>query len=163
MLTMDSEPIIRLGFFIGIFLAVALGELAAPRRHLTTSKASRWFANIGIVVINTAAVRFLFPVAAVGMAVIAAQRTWGLFNNVAVPYWVAVVLSVVILDFVIYLQHVMFHAVPVLWRLHMMHHADLDFDLHHRFVSPDRNHHFHADQNGCRCAHRSAGCISSYF
>jgi len=129
MLIIENEPIIRLGLFIGIFLAVALGELAAPRRRLTTSKGSRWFANIGIVVINTAFVRFLFPVAAVGMAVIAAQRTWGLFNNVAVPYWVAVVLSVVILDLMIYLQHRLFHAVRFLWRLHMMHHADLDFDV----------------------------------
>ena len=129
MLIMENEPLIRLGFFIGIFLVVALGELVIPRRSLTTSKASRWFANIGIVVINTAVVRFLFPVAAVGMAVIAAQRTWGLFNYVSVPYWVAVVLSVVILDFMIYLQHRLFHAVRFLWRLHMMHHADLDFDL----------------------------------
>ena len=128
-LIINNEPAIRLGFFIGIFLVVALGELAAPRRRLTTSKASRWFANIGIVVINTAVVRFLFPVAAVGMAVIAAQKTWGLFNNVAVPYWVAVVLSVVILDLMIYLQHRLFHTVRFLWRLHMMHHADLDFDL----------------------------------
>jgi sterol desaturase/sphingolipid hydroxylase (fatty acid hydroxylase superfamily) len=128
-LIINNEPAIRFGFFIGIFLAVALGELAAPRRHLTTSKTSRWFANIGIVVINTAAVRFLFPVAAVGMAVIATQKNWGLFNNIAIPYWASVVLSVVILDFAIYLQHIMFHAVPVFWRLHMMHHADLDFDL----------------------------------
>lgn len=126
---MENEPLIRLGCFLGIFLAVALGELAAPRRRLTTSKSARWFANIGIVVINTAVVRFLFPVAAVGMALIAAQRTWGLFNYVSVPYWVAVVLSVVILDFMIYLQHRLFHAVRFLWRLHMMHHADLDFDL----------------------------------
>lgn len=129
MLIIENEPIIRLGFFIGIFLVVALGELAAPRRRLTTSKSARWFANIGIVVINAAVVRFLFPVTAVGMAVIATQKNWGLFNNVSVPYWVAIVLSVVILDFVIYLQHIMFHAVPIFWRLHMMHHADLDFDL----------------------------------
>ncbi|MFH1117899.1 MAG: sterol desaturase family protein [Pseudomonadota bacterium] len=128
-LIMENEPIIRLGCFLGIFLAVALGELAAPRRRLTTSRVSRWFANIGIVVINTALVRLLFPVAAVGIAVIAAQKHWGLFNNIAVPYWVAVVVSVVILDFVIYLQHVLFHAVPIFWRLHMVHHADLDFDL----------------------------------
>ncbi len=128
-LIINNEPAIRLGFFMGIFLVVALGELAAPRRRLTTSKASRWFANIGIVAINTAVVRFLFPVAAVGMAVIAAQKTWGLFNIVAVPYWVAVVLSVVILDLMIYLQHRLFHTVKFLWRLHMMHHADLDFDL----------------------------------
>ncbi len=129
MLIINNESAIRLGIFLGVFLVVALGELAAPRRHLITSKSARWFANIGIAVTNTALVRFLFPVAAVGMAVIGAQRQWGMFNNVSVPYWVAVVLSVVILDFVIYLQHVMFHAVPVMWRLHMMHHADLDFDL----------------------------------
>jgi sterol desaturase/sphingolipid hydroxylase (fatty acid hydroxylase superfamily) len=129
MLIINNEPAIRLGFFIGVFLVVALGELAAPRRRLITPKASRWFANLGIVVINTAVVRLLFPIVAVGMAVIAAQKGWGLFNNFAVPYWAAVMASVIILDFMIYLQHVMFHAVPVLWRLHMMHHADLDFDL----------------------------------
>lgn len=129
MLIIENEPIIRLGCFLGMFLAPALGELVAPRRRLTTSKSARWLANIGIVVINATAVRLLFPVAAVGMAVIAAQKNWGLFNNVSVPYWFAVILSVVILDFVIYLQHVLFHAVPIFWRLHMMHHADLDFDL----------------------------------
>lgn len=129
MLIIENEPIIRLGCFLGIFLAVALGEFFAPRRMLTTSKVSRWVANIGIVVVNTTVLRFLFPVAAVGMAVIAAQKPWGLFNNVAVPYWVAVVLSFIILDFLIYLQHRIFHAVRFLWRLHMMHHADLDFDL----------------------------------
>lgn len=129
MLIIENEPIIRLGCFLGIFLVVALEELVASRRRLITSKSSRWFANIGIVVINTALVRFLFPVAAVGMAVIAAQRQWGLFNNVGLPYWFVVFLSVFILDFVIYLQHVVFHAIPTFWRLHMMHHADLDVDL----------------------------------
>jgi sterol desaturase/sphingolipid hydroxylase (fatty acid hydroxylase superfamily) len=129
MLIIENEPILRFGCFLGLFLALALAELVAPRRRLTTSKASRWLANIGVVVINTAAMRFLFPVAAVGMAVIATQRDWGLFNNVGIPHWIVVVLSVVILDFVIYIQHVVFHAVPVLWRLHMMHHADLDVDL----------------------------------
>ncbi|AFM24784.1 sterol desaturase family protein [Desulfomonile tiedjei] len=129
MLIIENEPFIRLGAFLGIFFGMALAELVAPRRRLLTSKASRWFANIGIVAINTVLVRLLFPVAAVGMAVIAAQRSWGLFNNVAVPYWMAVVLSVVILDFVIYLQHVLFHATPIFWRLHMMHHADMDFDF----------------------------------
>ncbi len=129
MLIIGNEPLIRLGFFLGVFLVVALGELAAPRRRLITSKSARWFANLGIVVINTAIARLLFPGAAVGMALIAAQKHWGFFNNVDAPYWVAVVSSIIILDLMIYLQHVMFHAVPVLWRLHMMHHADLDFDL----------------------------------
>ena len=129
MLIIENEPIIRLGCFVGIFLVLALAELAAPRRRLSTSKSARWFANIGIVIINTAVVRLLFPLAAVGVAVIAAQKNWGIFNNISIPYWAAVVLSVLILDFVIYLQHVLFHAIPIFWRLHMMHHADLDFDL----------------------------------
>jgi sterol desaturase/sphingolipid hydroxylase (fatty acid hydroxylase superfamily) len=125
----ENEPIVRLGFFVGIFALVALGELVSPRRSLTTSKPARWFANLGIVVINTALLRLLLPAAAVGAAIVASEKGWGIFNNVNVPYWAAVVLSVAVLDFVIYLQHVMFHAVPALWRLHMMHHADLDFDL----------------------------------
>jgi sterol desaturase/sphingolipid hydroxylase (fatty acid hydroxylase superfamily) len=128
-LVINHEPVIRLGCFAGIFLAVVWGEFLAPRRRLSTPKASRWFINLGIVIINTLVLRILFPVAAVGMAIIATQRDWGLFNNVGIPHWVAVVLSIVILDFAIYLQHVLFHAVPILWRLHMMHHADLDFDL----------------------------------
>lgn len=130
------EGSIRLVFFVGIFAAVALGESVAPRRKLTTSKSSRWFANIGIVVIGALTLRGLFlalrvllPAGAVGIALLAEERHWGIFNNIAVPYWIAVAVCVVVLDFVIYLQHVMFHAVPVLWRLHMMHHADLDFDL----------------------------------
>jgi sterol desaturase/sphingolipid hydroxylase (fatty acid hydroxylase superfamily) len=123
------EPLIRLVCFAGIFAAVALGELAAPRRTLTTSKSARWFANIGIVVINAVALRIVFPLAAVGIAIVASERGWGLFNNIPIPYWLAVVLSVAFLDFVIYVQHVMFHAIPALWRLHMMHHADMDIDL----------------------------------
>jgi sterol desaturase/sphingolipid hydroxylase (fatty acid hydroxylase superfamily) len=123
------EPVIRLAFFLGIFIAVALGELAAPRRALTTSKSARWFANLGIVAINTVLLRIVFSVAAVGLALVAGERGWGLFNNVPVPYWHSVVLSVVFLDFVIYVQHVMFHAIPALWRLHMMHHADMDIDV----------------------------------
>jgi sterol desaturase/sphingolipid hydroxylase (fatty acid hydroxylase superfamily) len=125
----NNEAAIRLAFFFGIFGAVALGELVAPRRALTASKAGRWFANIGIVVINTLVLRLLFPAAGVGIAIWVGQKGWGLFNTVTAPYWAAVVLSALALDFIIYLQHVMFHAVPAFWRLHMMHHADLDFDV----------------------------------
>lgn len=123
------EPIIRLGVFAGIFLAVALGELFAPRRRLSTSRASRWCINLGIVIVNTLILRLLFPIAAVGAAIIATEKHWGLFNNVAIHPYVAMALSVIILDWTIYIQHVLFHAVPILWRLHMVHHADLDFDL----------------------------------
>jgi sterol desaturase/sphingolipid hydroxylase (fatty acid hydroxylase superfamily) len=88
----------------------------------------RWFSNLGLVAIDTLAVRFLAPLGAVGVALWTEDRGWGLFNNVACPTWLAVALSVTTLDLAIYLQHVTFHAVPPLWRLHMVHHADLDFD-----------------------------------
>lgn len=123
------EPGIRLAAFLGIFAAMAGWEFAAPRRTLTVSKPWRWTSNLGIVALNTVLLRFVFPVAAVGLAVIAAERGWGLLNNVTLPVGVEIVLAVIALDFAIYLQHVMFHAVPALWRLHRMHHADLDFDV----------------------------------
>jgi sterol desaturase/sphingolipid hydroxylase (fatty acid hydroxylase superfamily) len=125
----QHEAALRLSFFAAIFGLVAWGETMAPRRKLTTSKAGRWFANIGIVILNAAALRLIFPMAAVGVALLGAQRGWGLFNMVELPHGIAILASVLALDFVIYLQHVMFHAVPALWRLHMMHHADLDFDV----------------------------------
>ncbi len=126
---LTHEAAIRLAFFLGVFAAVAGAELRWPRRVLTVPKGRRWAHNIALVVFNTVLVRLLFPAAAVGVAVYAAAREWGLFHAVSVaPAW-AVLVSVVLLDLAIYLQHVMFHAVPVLWRLHRVHHADLDFDV----------------------------------
>lgn len=125
----QHEAVVRMAFFVGIFALVGVAEILVPRRPLTTSKARRWFANIGIVFINTFLLRMLFPVTAVGMAVWVQQEGWGLFNYSKLPYWLEIALAVVMLDFVIYLQHVMFHAIPTLWRLHMMHHADMDFDV----------------------------------
>jgi sterol desaturase/sphingolipid hydroxylase (fatty acid hydroxylase superfamily) len=125
----SHEATIRMTFFVGIFVIVALIELAVPRRPLTTPKAGRWFANIGIVIINTVVLRLLVPAGAVGISVWMGTQGWGVFNYLDWPFWVEVTLSVILLDFVIYLQHLMFHAVPLLWRLHMMHHADLDYDL----------------------------------
>ncbi len=125
----ENEAAIRMGFFAGIFLAVALVELIVPRRALTTSKKTRWFGNIGIVFINTFILRLLAPAGAVGVSIWIGHQGWGVFNTIKWPFWLEVVLTVIVLDFVIYLQHVMFHAVPVLWRLHMMHHADMDYDL----------------------------------
>lgn len=125
----SHEIAIRLGFFFGILVVMALWELATPRRRLTVSKALRWINNLGVVFLNSFLLRFAFPTAAVGMAVFAQEHRWGLFNHFQLPYWVAVVLSVVAMDFIIYLQHVMFHAIPVFWRIHRMHHADLDFDV----------------------------------
>jgi sterol desaturase/sphingolipid hydroxylase (fatty acid hydroxylase superfamily) len=108
---------------------MAVWELLAPRRRLTLSRPVRWLSNLGLVVLDNLAVRLLVPAGAVGAALLAEQHGWGLFHNLLLPEWLVVVLSVVALDLVIYLQHVVFHAVPLLWRLHMVHHADLDFDV----------------------------------
>lgn len=126
---MSNEIHIRLGFFFGIFALVATWELLAPRRSLTTDKTLRWASNLGIITLNPLAVWMMFPVLPMGMALLAKDSGWGFLNQIALPYWLEVAIGVFILDFAIYLQHVMFHAVPVLWRLHMMHHADLDFDI----------------------------------
>jgi sterol desaturase/sphingolipid hydroxylase (fatty acid hydroxylase superfamily) len=124
----SHEPIIRLGCFAGVLLLMALWEYLAPRRPLTVRRPARWSSNLGLVALNSLAVRLIAPLGAVSAAVLAEERGWGVLNNLALPAWLSVVLSVVVLDLVIYLQHVMFHAVPLLWRLHMVHHADLDFD-----------------------------------
>jgi sterol desaturase/sphingolipid hydroxylase (fatty acid hydroxylase superfamily) len=114
---------------VGGFLLMAFAEILLPRRGLMLKRPPRWASNLGLVALNTLAVRFLVPVGAVGMALMAHEQGWGLLNNVALPGWLAVALAVIALDLVIYLQHVLFHAVPLLWRLHMVHHADLDFDV----------------------------------
>jgi sterol desaturase/sphingolipid hydroxylase (fatty acid hydroxylase superfamily) len=126
---MNTEITIRLGFFFGIFVLVAICEILAPRRFLTTSKASRWVANLVIIGLNPLSVRLVFPVLPVAMALLATEHQWGLLNNVNLPYWLEVAMGVIAMDFTIYLQHVLHHAVPALWRLHMVHHADLDYDL----------------------------------
>ena len=124
-----NEMPIRLGFFLGIFAVIALWEWRSPRRRLQTSRAVRWINNLGLVLINTLVVRLAFPAAALGMAVFAGEQGWGLFNYFTVPFWAAVLASVIVMDFFIWLQHVMVHAIPVLWRLHRVHHADMDFDV----------------------------------
>jgi sterol desaturase/sphingolipid hydroxylase (fatty acid hydroxylase superfamily) len=126
---LSYEPELRLGLFLAIFGAMALWEKIAPRRARSWSRLDRWPSNLGVTVLNPILLRLVFPAGAVGLAMLGARRGWGLFNNLSLAPWLAVVLSVVLLDFVIYLQHVMFHAVPALWRLHRMHHADLDLDV----------------------------------
>lgn len=123
------EAAIRLSVFLGLFAVVALWEVWAPRRTLTVSKAVRWMNNLGLVALNTILLRLLFPAAAVGMAAFATAQGWGLLNHFQVPFGISVVITVIAMDFVIWSQHVMVHAVPALWRLHRVHHADLDYDL----------------------------------
>ena len=126
---MANEVPIRLGFFFGIFALMAVWEILAPTRALTVSKAVRWANNLGLVFFNSFILRLVFPAAAVGVAAFAAENGWGLLNYYSLPAMVAVVVSIIAMDFVIYLQHVMVHAVPALWRLHRVHHADLDYDV----------------------------------
>jgi sterol desaturase/sphingolipid hydroxylase (fatty acid hydroxylase superfamily) len=128
-LLLGSEPLIRLGAFAGVLVAMTVWELLAPRRHQEIGRGKRWPGNLGVVVVDTLLVRLIFPTAAVGIALFAEARGWGLFQALQTPYWIAIPASVILLDLAIYLQHVLFHAVPVLWRLHRMHHADLEFDV----------------------------------
>lgn len=124
-----SEALIRLGAFVGVFLCVALWEALWPRRPRAHGRSRRWPSNLGVVVLDTLAVRALFPLAAVGAAVFAQARGIGLLNWLAAPGWLAALLSLVALDFTIWAQHLVFHRVPLLWRFHRMHHADLDCDV----------------------------------
>ncbi|MGC1575443.1 MAG: sterol desaturase family protein [Beijerinckiaceae bacterium] len=126
---LEHEPLIRLGAFAGVLIAMTAWEVWAPRRPQRIGRARRWPGNLGVVVLDTIILRIIFPTAAVGMALIAKAHGFGLFNAVELPRLVAILASVILLDLAIYLQHVLFHAVPVLWRLHRMHHADLEFDV----------------------------------
>ena len=128
-LLLTHEPEVRLVAFLGVLAAMALWEAAAPRRRREIPRVLRWGNNLAVVIFDTLLVRLTFPIVAVGLAVMAQERGWGFFNAVSVPRWAAFVVSILALDLAIYLQHVMFHAVPALWRLHRMHHADLEFDV----------------------------------
>jgi sterol desaturase/sphingolipid hydroxylase (fatty acid hydroxylase superfamily) len=123
------EPTIRIGVFGGVLALMALWEVASPCRRRDIPRLLRWSNNLALVVLDTVVVRLAFPVLAVGLAVLAETRGWGLFHAMDVPPALAVVAGFLLLDLAIYLQHVMFHAVPALWRLHRMHHADLEFDV----------------------------------
>jgi len=126
---LDHEPVIRFFFFFGILIIMVVWEVLAPRRSLSTPKSIRWYSNLGLVAIDTLALRLLLPLQAVGLALHVETRGWGILNNVLLPEWMSIVLGVFFLDFVIYLQHAMFHALPTFWRLHRVHHTDLDFDV----------------------------------
>jgi sterol desaturase/sphingolipid hydroxylase (fatty acid hydroxylase superfamily) len=126
---LEREAVIRLGMFAFVFVTMLVWELIAPRRDLSVSKALRWTNNLGLLVLNSLVLRLMFPAAAVGIAYSVALREWGLFNRVDLPFWFEIFAAVLLLDFAIYLQHRLMHQVPVLWRLHRVHHADLDFDM----------------------------------
>jgi len=128
-LVMQYEKEIRMGFFFGMLVLVGLWEVLAPRRALTVSKTVRWLNNLGLVFFNSFILRLVFPIAAIGIAATAQENHWGILNVIEMPVWLAAVVAIVIMDLVIYIQHVMVHAIPVLWRLHRVHHADPDYDV----------------------------------
>ena len=128
-LLLTHEVAIRAGVFFGVLILMAVWEVFAPRRASTISKVVRWGNNLGLVVFNSILLRFIFPTAAVGVAIFVSEHNWGLLNYVQLPSFAAAAISIVVLDFVIYFQHVLMHAIPALWRLHRVHHADLDYDF----------------------------------
>lgn len=128
-LVLSNEMAIRLGFFFTTLVVMGMWEWLAPRRVLSVSRLRRWLNNLSVVSFNTLIIRVLFPAAAVGVAAFAAGQGWGVLNHFALPPWLAIPVAVVVMDLAIYLQHVMVHALPLLWRVHRMHHADLDIDV----------------------------------
>jgi len=130
---MDNLPsielFIRLAAFGAVLAAMVVWELLAPLRHQRIGRLARWPSNFGVVALDALVVRLLLPIGAVALALLAEARGWGLFNALGLPAWAAIPLGIIVLDLAIYLQHVLFHAVPALWRLHRMHHADLEFDV----------------------------------
>nr|WP_269469567.1 sterol desaturase family protein [Vibrio diabolicus] len=127
--TFQDPSWIRLGFFLGVLLLCALWENKLPRKTLTASRGFRWVNNLSLVAVNSLIVALVMPIAAFQAAIIAQEQQWGLFNLLSLPAWLNVLLAVILLDFVIYVQHVVFHYVKPLWKLHRMHHADLDIDV----------------------------------
>jgi len=125
----QSESIIRLSVFLFVLLILTGLEYTFPKRSLLYSKTRRWFSNISLSVINTLFVKVVFPIAVVGAAVLASEKGWGLLNGFGIPAWLNIILFLLVFDAIIYWQHRFFHSVPLLWRLHRMHHTDPDYDV----------------------------------
>ncbi|MAZ03614.1 MAG: hypothetical protein CMN56_10785 [Sneathiella sp.] len=125
----SHEPTIRLSFFLGTLGVVGIWQSFAPKRPPSVSTIWRWLNNFGVTFFNTLLLRLLFPFLAVGLAAVAAEKGWGLFNLIHLPIALSILIAIVIQDLVIYWQHVIFHRVSFLWRFHKMHHADVDYDV----------------------------------
>ncbi|MBP7737323.1 MAG: sterol desaturase family protein [Spirochaetes bacterium] len=124
-----SEAAVRMTVWIIIFAVMAVWEIAAPRRTLAAAKANRWFSNLVIAFINVVLVRIIFPVVPVALAALAGAKGWGLLNRFEAPAWIEFIIAIALLDLATYLLHVVYHVLPPLWRLHLVHHADLDTDV----------------------------------
>jgi sterol desaturase/sphingolipid hydroxylase (fatty acid hydroxylase superfamily) len=128
-LLLANEEALRSAAFFATLTLLAFWEAAAPCRSPTAPMASRWFANLTLGVLTTLVLRWMFPILTVGMGVLAAERGWGLLNSLGTPAWLSIAVSMILLDLVFYLNHRLFHTVRVLWRVHEVHHADVDYDI----------------------------------
>lgn len=129
-IVLNNETAVRLSCFAIVLAGMMAWEAWSPRREgLSARRGRRWSANFGLIALDAILLRLFFPLAAVGAAAFAAGRGWGLFNVVAVPPWLAIAASIIALDLAIYAQHVVFHKIPLLWRLHRVHHSDVDLDV----------------------------------
>lgn len=129
---MQNEALLRLTVFLALFALFAGLEAWIPRRRLRAPRPRRWFTNLSLVILDSFALRILalaLPLLAVGAALDAERMGWGLFNHLSGPLWLEGMLSILLLDFAVWAQHLITHKVPVFWRFHRVHHADRDFDV----------------------------------
>ncbi len=126
---LENPNLFRVLAFLSLLGLLALSEILSPRRKSYGYKGRRWFANLAILVVSILLLKLVFPLLAVEVSFLSTEQQWGMFHYYQYPYWLNIALGLLILDLSIYLQHVMFHAVPGFWRFHKMHHADLDFDV----------------------------------
>lgn len=125
---MEHEAALRLGSFVAVLAVLAIAERIWPARG-DARPARRQLANLGLMAINTALLRLVFPVLAVAVALSVHSRQGGLFGLLGLPAWVEILVTVVVMDAAIYWQHRLLHVIPVLWRMHRVHHTDLGFDV----------------------------------
>jgi sterol desaturase/sphingolipid hydroxylase (fatty acid hydroxylase superfamily) len=161
---LQYESVVRIGCFLGIFIVIAIMEIVVPRRPLTVKKSLRWLGNLSVQVVNGILPRLLFPILPVGMAALWTQKGWGLLNTVPLPVTATILLSLLALDMAIYAQHVLFHRIHFFWRIHRMHHTDMDLDLTSALrFSPAGNRDLPADQNGFGGCPRATRCCRPHF
>ena len=126
---LNNETNLRMGVFFTILVVMMLAEALFPRKKRAMTRGHRWLTNLVLVVIDSLFVKLIFPIVAVGIAAFSVGKGWGLFNIVDLPVWLEITLAIIILDMMIYWQHVASHHIPFLWALHKVHHADRDFDV----------------------------------
>lgn len=124
-----SESSLRLGVFLSVFVIMALAEWGLPKRDRTMMQGRRWVTNWGIVILDSVVTRLVMPILPIGVAIYATDQGWGLLNWLALPAWLSILLAFLILDFAIWLQHLLSHRIPLFWKLHKVHHVDRDIDV----------------------------------